>query len=200
MRRLPMVYESSAPLAGLLEAGSEEGPSPATKHPGAGISLVMGHDRYLRTQQQQQQHRARAIFILFRDIFSLVRQRRLRQRQLPETLRACDVKSRRSEWLSSMPNVGLTAAFAAPRREGLLLSSAAHRALLCHWAGHLRAPILYYGTVFELLSEPWKGPQADSREVRQKRAEAAAQRLAGLDWAASDGGIRRWQQARTWHG
>lgn len=61
------------------------------------------------------------------------------------------------------------------------------------------------GTVFDLRSEPWKGPRLDSisREIRQKRAEAAAQRLAGLAGLGCShggrGGIRRWQ-AGTWHG
>lgn len=36
--------------------------------------------------------------------------------------------------------------------------------------------------MFELRSEPWNGLQVDSRKIRQKRAEAAAQRLAGLGW------------------
>lgn len=47
-------------------------------------------------------------------------------------------------------------------------------------------PPVLSGTVFELRSEPWKGLQLDSMKIRQKRAEAAAQRLAGLaGWASS---------------
>lgn len=67
-------------------------------------------------------------------------------------------------------------------------------------------PPVLSGTVFKLRSEPWKGPQNDdSMEIRQKRAEAAARRLAGLaGWAASKchgGKESRWHAGLgTWHG
>lgn len=77
-----------------------------------------------------------------------------------------------------LPNVGLTAAFAAP---GLRPSSLVGHSFATEQAIFACCPPCRVVWVFELRSEPWKGLQVDSRKIRQKRAEAAAQRLAGLD-------------------
>lgn len=149
-----MVYESSAPLAGLLEAGSEEGAK--SRDQASGRRPIPGYGA--RSLSTKRSSTGQGQFsILFGDNFLLVRQRRLRQRQLPETLRAGsagDVKSRCSEWLS-MPNVGLTAAFAAPKTRGTDFFCSSGTPLPLWQAIFV---LQYYGTVFDLRSEPWKGP------------------------------------------
>lgn len=174
MRRLRLVYESRAP--GLLEAGREEGPSPATKHPGAGLSLAeTEHDT------SEPQRRAKKVRSLSPSTLPLREHSWSsgNEQNSPKTLRC---KSRGSEWLS-MPNVGLTAAFAAPQGLRFSLLSRVGHSFATRQAIFTPAPH-DGGTVFELRSEPWnRGLQVDSRMIRQKRAEAAAQRLAGLGWA-----------------
>lgn len=77
-----------------------------------------------------------------------------------------------------MPNVGLTAAFAAPQASRVLSRTSGTPLPL---SSRPSSRAQYYGTVLTLRREPWKeAPRLDSRDLRQKRAEAAAQRLAGL--------------------
>lgn len=152
----------------------------------------MGHDRYLRAQQ----HRARAIFILFGDFFFWpVRQRRLSATTTARNLTCwrCKIPLQR---VAQHAQCGLDSGVRRPRTRGT--DFFAHRALLCH-CGRPSSCSNIMARCSTCVANRGKAPQADSREIRQKRAEAAAQRLAGLDWAAFDGGIRRWQ-ARTWHG
>lgn len=85
-------------------------------------------------------------------------------------------KSRGSEWLS-IAQCGFDSGFRRPRPEALF-SRVGHS--FATGQAIFACPPCCVMRVFELRSEPWKGLQADSRKIRQKRAEAAAQRLAGL--------------------
>lgn len=110
MRRRSVVYESRAPR--LLEAGREEGPSLATMHPGAGVSLARWSTHY------GPQRMCECIFILL--------SRRLWFGN-DNCQKPCGANPEEASG-SVLPNVGLTAAFAGPRLEALV----AFRALLCH--------------------------------------------------------------------
>lgn len=140
MRRLPLANESSHLWLGFWKPGARRGPSPATKHPGAGLSLAMGHDHYLWSaaagaQGKGDLHPLLATFSVPATTTSATTTAR--------NLACLRCKSRRSEWLS-MPNVGLTAAFAVPRQQTRGSSSRVGHSFATG-EGHLRAPILWHG-------------------------------------------------------
>lgn len=115
------------------------------------------------------------------------------KRQLPETLRAGDVKSRCSEWLS-MPNVGLTAAFAAPRQEGLLCPSGTPLPL-----GRPSSCSNIMARCSTCVANRGKHPRPTPERSARKGLKLQPNAWLGWTGLLLMGGIRRWQ-ARTWHG
>lgn len=98
MRRRRLCMSRGQPR--LLEAGREEGPRPATMHPGAGVSLVDG----ARTMVCSAQVRGSIFILLSRRLWF----------GSDYCQKPCDANPEEASG-SVLPNVGLTAAFAAPQ-------------------------------------------------------------------------------------
>lgn len=183
MRRRRIVYESRGQPR-LLEAGREEGPRPATMHPGAGVSLVDGARTMVCSAQVRGKHLHPSLATPL-----------VRQRQQPKTLRC---KSRGSEWLS-FAQCGFDSGF---RRlpPGLRPSSPVGHSFATEQAIFAPAHILVARCSSCVANRGMGSRSTPERSARKGLKLQPNAWLGWLGWTAS------WEESRwraglgTWHG